>query len=284
METIVKGRHEEAHTLINGFLQRHFARHGIYREDLYKYLGADYVPGFPKTRNALLNILSDEQEGRCCYCMRQINDLGPGEKTIEHVIVNHPENQADYEQYLNHNSFLDDAPIQSTADFVSRQNAAPQNPPTSYPHSVAYENLLMSCAGHIDLSSRSSLTCNNKRCHRFIMPLPLMANTGNDVKYRKDGSVYWVYETQTENTTVNILGLNHIILRTIRRIWHKISEAGQNADSCDRKKITLEALDDAIADGEDDAVLKWLFLFASNDNYWNMLKQFSYFNNLDRFE
>ena len=112
----------------------------------------------------------------------------------------------------------------------------------------------------------------------------MMANTGNDVKYRKDGSVYWVYETQTENTTVNILGLNHIILRTIRRIWYKISEAGQNADSCDRKKITLEALDDAIADGEDDAVLKWLFLFASNDDYWNMLKQFSYFNNLNRFE
>ena len=67
MEQIVKTRHEEAHALIDGFLQRHKDKHrGTYQENLYYWLGADFVFGRPKTRAALATILLDEQEGRCC--------------------------------------------------------------------------------------------------------------------------------------------------------------------------------------------------------------------------
>lgn len=98
MEYIVKTKHDEAHALIDGFLQRHKDRHGgAYQGDLYEYLGADFVFGQPKTRAALVGILLNEQSGRCCYCMRRIDRLAPEERTIEHVIVNHPTDNNDYD-------------------------------------------------------------------------------------------------------------------------------------------------------------------------------------------
>lgn len=57
MEAIVKSRHREAHTLIDGFLQRHLDRHGAYTGDLYKYLCTDFAREQIKTRQALVDIL-----------------------------------------------------------------------------------------------------------------------------------------------------------------------------------------------------------------------------------
>lgn len=99
---------------------------------MYEYLGADFVFGQPKTRAALIGILLNEQRGRCCYCMRRIDRLASDERTIEHVIVNHPKDSDDYNQYLGKNSQLDTADIISSADFLARQM-----PPPPYPHSVA---------------------------------------------------------------------------------------------------------------------------------------------------
>ena len=162
METIVKNKHAEAHALIDGFLQRHKDRHGIYLNDLYKYLGADFVYGQTKTRKALVGILLEEQHGRCCYCMRRIEGLPSEEMSIEHVIVNHPIDANDYNQYLGRNSQLDSSDIISSSDFIARQV-----PPPPYPHAVAYENMLMSCAGHCHIGLKTSFTCNNHRGHRF---------------------------------------------------------------------------------------------------------------------
>ena len=87
METIVKKKHDEAHSLIDGFLQRHLEKHGgKYVQDLYDYLSADWVPGQVKTKKALQNILLEEQNGRCCYCMKRIEGLRPEQMSIEHMM------------------------------------------------------------------------------------------------------------------------------------------------------------------------------------------------------
>ena len=279
METIVKNKHAEAHALIDGFLQRHKDRHGIYLNDLYKYLGADFVYGQTKTRKALVGILLEEQHGRCCYCMRRIEGLPPEEMSIEHVIVNHPIDANDYNQYLGRNSQLDSSDIISSSDFIARQV-----PPPPYPHSVAYENMLMSCAGHCHIGLKTSFTCNNHRGHRFIDPLPLMANINREVKYQKNGFVYWINETNTANPTVEVLGLNYEVLKLIRRIWYKLSSKGLKVDDCDRQKLIYEVLGDLLDENEDDAVIQTLFLFANNVWYWKLLQQFDYFNDSSKFE
>lgn len=279
MEYIVKTRHDEAHSLIDGFLQRHKDKHnGLYQGDLYYCLGADFVFGQPKTRAALVNILLAEQGGRCCYCMRRISELDPRERTIEHVIVNHPKNEDDYNQYLGKSSQLDAADMISSADFLTRQI-----PPPPYPHSVAYENMLMSCAGHCHLGIGTSFTCNCCREHKFIYPLPLMANVANEVKYQENGFVYWMNETDTENPTIECLGLNYDVLKLIRRMWYKLSSMGLDVDKCDRQQLAYEVLGDMLDEGANDAYIQTLFLFAHNDWYWSLLHQFDYFNNVSKF-
>lgn len=279
MEHIIKARHEEAHALIDGFLQRHREKKGTYQDDLYYWLGADFVFGLPKTRAALVDILLDEQQGRCCYCMRRIIELPPEERTIEHVIVNHPKDEDDYNQYLGKNSQLDTADMISTANFIVKQT-----PPPPYPHSVAYENMLISCAGHCHLGIGTSFTCNKHREHKFVYPLPLMPIVTEEVKYQKNGFVYWTKETDTENPTIELLGLNYDVLKLIRRIWYKLSSMELDASSCDRQQLAYEVLGDMLDEGIDDTNVQILFLFANNDWYWNLLCQFDYFNDVSKFE
>lgn len=279
MEQIVKTRHAEAHMLINGFLERHRERHGLYEGDLYEYLGADFVLGQRKTSNALREILMDEQGGRCCYCMRRIGDLAPEDRSIEHVIVNHPKDEDDYNQYLGKCPQLDAAAMISSADFLVRQTLPPP-----YPHSVAYENLLMSCAGRCHLGLRTSFTCNNYRGHKFVHPLPLMADVAAEVRYRKNGFVYWVNETDTESPTVELLGLNYNILMLIRRIWFKLSYKGLDAANCNRQLVLYDVLGDMMDEDASDAIIQMLFLFADNEWYWGLLCQYDYFNDLKKFE
>lgn len=279
MEQIVKNRHNEAHALIDGFLERHIGMHGLYEGDLYEYLGADRIPGQVKTIQALRKILLEEQGGRCCYCMRRIGDLAPEERTIEHVIVNHPKDEDDYNQYLGICPQLDVAEMISSDDFMERQS-----PPPPYPHSVAYENLLMSCAGRCHLGVGTSFSCNNFRGHKFVYPLPLMNDVTAEVKYRKDGFVYWVNETDTENPTVEILGLNYDILKLIRRIWYKLSNKGLDVANCNRHILLYDVMGDMMDEGASDAIIQMLFLFANNEWYWELFCQFDYFNDLTKFE
>lgn len=284
METIVKREHTKAHDLINRFLERHRERHaGLYEGDLYKCLNADFVSEHTKTktRDALIAILAEEQQGRCCYCMRKINGLLPGDRSIEHVIVNHPTDDNDYNQYLGHGTSLDTSAITSSSSFIEKQT-----PPPPYPHSVAYENMLLSCMGHCHVGLGTSSTCNNYRGHKFVKPLPLMPNINNEIKYRKDGFIYWTRENDDTNPAVEILGLNNEVLKLIRRIWYKLSSTGQNAATCNRQQIVYEILGEVLDEGETNvsAFLQLLFLFANNSWYWDLLQQFDYFNDSSKFE
>lgn len=274
MEYIEKKRHEDAHALIEGFLKRHHDVYKAYQKDLYEYFRDENVEGVA-TRRALIEILVDEQNYRCCYCMRRVNTG----HTIEHVIVNHPRDEEDYNRYLGNESQLDDADIMLSYSFVERQL-----PPPPYPHSVAYENMLMSCDGHCCIGNRTSFTCNNYRGNRFVYPLPLMKNITNEVRYRKDGFVYWTNETDTKHPTIESLGLNYNLLKLIRRLWCKIATMGLDAANCNRQSLIYEVLGDMVGEGASDESMQSLFLFIENDGYWDLFIQFDYFNDVTKFE
>lgn len=280
MEAIIKTKHKEAHALIDGFLQRHLIKHnGVYEGDLYKYFCADFADEQIKTRQVLVNILLKEQGGRCCYCMRRIEVLPAEDKSIEHIIVNHHIDANDYNQYLGHNSQLDSSYIIPSTDFIAKQT-----PPPPYPHSIAYENMLISCAGRCHLGLRTPFTCNNHRGHKFIKPLPLMVNIRDEVKYKKNGFVYWSKETDTTNPTIEVLGLNYDVLKLIRRLWYKLSSMGLNAVNCNIQELAYNVLGDMLDEGENEASIQLLFLFTNNKWYWELLLQFDYFNDSSKFE
>lgn len=110
-----------------------------------------------------------------------------------------------------------------------------------------------------------------------------MANVGNEVRYQKNGFVYWINETDTENPTIECLGLNHDVLKLIRRMWYKLSSMGLDAVNCDRQQLIYEVLGDMLDEGVSDAYFQTLFLFAKNDWYWSLLFQFDYFNDVSKF-
>lgn len=279
MEFIDKKHHASAHALVLGFLQKNKNLHnGQYTDDLYNNLCADWCAPRVKTKKALTAILMQEQNNRCCYCMRDIAVLPPEERSIEHVIVNNPINGNDYNQYLGHGSTLDQADIINASDFLQTQT-----PPPPYPHSVAYENMLMSCAGRVHAGIRTSFTCNGKRAHTFLPPMPLMPTIHSEIKYRRDGFVYWTKDSRTESPFVEVVGLNEMVLQIIRRLWYKLASRNEDSTTCDRQSIIYEVLGDMLDEGKDDAALQLLFVFAKNSWYWHLLSQFNYFNDVNKF-
>ncbi|MCF0199096.1 MAG: hypothetical protein HUK02_07200 [Bacteroidaceae bacterium] len=275
MKTIVKRQHAAAHALIDGFLSGNKERHGgAYAGDLYERLSADWTSRHTKTLRELKDILLDEQQGLCCYCMRDLSSLPDGEKTVEHVIVNHPDSEEEYKRYLGHGSQLDEADMISAAEFLDKQL-----PPPPYPHSVAYENLLISCNGRCHIGVNAAFTCNNKRVHTFVCPLPLMPDVEREMVYSSNGFVTWARETNTDpdRMATEVLGLNHDVLRMIRRLWCKMSNMGTDVDDRDHEAIILETLADLLTEGADDATLQLLFMFRGDSWYWTLLKQFHYF-------
>ena len=63
-----------------------------------------------------------------------------------------------------------------------------------------------------------------------------------------------------------------------------VSSEGINVDNCNRQHLVYEVLSDILDEGADDAYAQTLFLFESNDWYWNLLQQFDYFNNTSKFK
>lgn len=279
MKHIIKKQTVQAHELLDGFLERNKSRHnGVYTDDLFANLGADYCPPASKTKKKLADIILAEQEGRCCYCMRNIAELDSQERNLEHAIVNHPVNLDEYNLYLDKGSSLDSAPIEPSSTFLIKQA-----PPPPYPHSIAYENLLVLCAGHLHVASATPLSCNCKRVHHYVAPLQLMKDIEQEIIYLHNGLMVWINETNTNTPSIEVLGLNNQVLKIIRRLWYNLSRDHLNPQNCNKDEVIYNVLSEMLDDNESDSAIQTLFLFQTNSWYWDLLRQFDYFNDVNRF-
>jgi len=282
-----------AHPLIDGFLSR--VNNGAWPTDLYDAMGSDvgYVTGTPqKTKAALLLQLLTESHGRCCYCMRTINE---DETTLEHVIPNKTSDSKEFNRYLNYEtSYCKDSVI-FVGDFLAQD--AKTWPP--YPHTIAYENLIPSCNGKMAKEnksddphardSRQSVCCNNYRGSKFVIPFVFIEQIKEQIEYKKNGIVVWNmanYVTDTAkkeecaDSIIN-LGLNDSCLQAIRRLWFLLSRDGKDHECSlrDRERyVIFAAEDEQLSQGVRDCL--WKF---TEDNYWNLLKDYSYFNDQSLF-
>ena len=155
MECIDKHFQESAgETIISDFLSNLYHTAGTYDVGfgLYDVLRNRYPMHFHDLRN----LLEKEQCGRCCYCMRR---LAKANHSVEHLIEKTFRSTDRWEDYMIPATVLGQKTCLER-DFVSA------NIPTGYlkfPHSVAYQNMVLSCKGWMPDATIEAKTCNLKR-------------------------------------------------------------------------------------------------------------------------
>lgn len=262
MEYIDKNKsREKAHKLIKEFLKECFDKQEDCSADLYSVLKGNF-------KNDLKNILLEDSNNHCCYCMRDLK--GP---TLEHVIPQKVKSQEDFSKYFEIESKLDKENIILETEFLNNPKDVPP-----FPHTVAYENLIPSCSGH--LASRGSKSCNNYRGDKFIQPLVFRQGIHNEIKYKINGFVEWTEEDLgTVFPTITSLGLNSLELKAIRRIWYYLSSKNLSCDESNKDEV-INGIITELDDG--DQMLEMLMNFKKTE-YWKLLSQYTYFNNVELF-
>jgi hypothetical protein len=278
MEYIDKRNGEVPHQLLDEFLRVTKKSDGTYPDDLYDTLGNTLHTQSSHTyRQDLTQYILAENNDRCCYCMRQLKPNKVSNRypvTLEHVITRECVSAQDYKKYFQMPSDLakEDRMIWAN-QFRSRHN--PPFPP--YPHTVAYENLIPSCEGR--LANRSIECCNLKRGNHFLQPLNFRPAIHEEVVYHTDGSMEWTEDPELIIPTVVILGLDCLTLRAIRSIWYYLASHQLALETADRSEVLYSI----ILETEDHELTEMLMNFEK-DTYWNLLADYSYFNDVNVFD
>lgn len=291
-----KGR-DRARTLLKRFLDRCLEM-DPYPADLYEAMKSDVEldtnlnPNQKKTYNLLLEWILEESrlpgdglnndEGYCCYCMRKIKATET-HSTLEHVIPKSITDTTEYKKYLSSvKSELekDERIMTLKTTFIDKyhSNALP------CPHNAAYENLVASCDGSLPKGSHNHRCCNGPRGDKFIPPLMFMSNIHSEIKYKKSGVVVWsdnpdVDKRNRARVINEVLCLNDDILRMIRLIWYYLSEQGLDCNLKEKERLrVIDTLRPKLPTIDRDIIQNFW-----QDNYWNLLDEYRYFNDVNKF-
>lgn len=248
---------------------------GRYPSDLYENFRNTINSKSGNTYGEDMNhILVSEQQGRCCYCMRT---LTPGHYDREHIVVRSANSSEEKAPYFANPSNFSENDIILECEFLD----TPQQVPP-FPHTVAYENLWISCRGECYPGIKSQVTCNHARGNTFVEPLAYRPNIRNEIIYCTNGFVLWTHDRMSCNNhgTIQALKLNEPVLQLYRRIWYYLASNNLNVDTCDQKSVVNEIAKD-LTNQQD--MLKLLYSFNKNPGYWNILKEFDWFNNVNVF-
>ncbi len=232
MKFVDKNHEAEANAIITPYL--HYALNQPWygndlkfgRESLYERMRG-YPPNSPneaKCRSVLLDrVLLPEQNNRCCYCMRRIDDHSD-DASIEHIIPKSVDTYRGMMHYFNqHLPNLNSRKICLTDTFVASRVAIDANSP--FPHLVAYHNFAAACR-----------KCNSSRGHEEIEVLFLHPNIHNEIEYNNHtGEAFWALDPVYSPTarpedipTLETLKLNRPLYKAIRATWFQAKREGIN--------------------------------------------------------
>lgn len=286
----------QAYSLLDAFLTRCYNDGFSLNDDLYSKMASDRDPDVPDaatTYNILRKQLLQENNCRCCYCMRNIKDVNT---TLEHIIPNRISNQVRYDEYQKFYSRADWQKMIFSKSFL----ANPRWPFRAFPHTIAYENLIPSCNGKFaknisgDIHAhddRVSKCCNNKRGDEFVIPFVLNQQMVNEFEYKRNGYLIWPVVDKTisgkarkellleHKRTIEILNLNCLELVTIRRIWFFLATNQTDCATVNRDYVILELTKDENLTLDELNMLQNFWY----DNYWCLLEEYRYFNNINKF-
>lgn len=250
----------KAHNMIDDFLGRYKYQAG--QSNLYGVFTSDSV--FWDFRQSLM----DDCNNRCCYCMRNIRAT-----TLEHVILRSTTDQEKYDKYFTIESDLerDDMKMETSIKEIT--------PHSPYPHTIAYENLIPSCFGHLE--SKDSKCCNLYRGEKFVHPLTFRKDIHDEIIYYHDGGIEWTAEPGDDPDdvlTLSKLGLDCLELTIIRRIWYYLVSHNETPSTVDKDNMIYELIDLINDNNEEEMIMQF-----KKPNYWRLISEYDYFANQNLF-
>lgn len=247
----------------------------------FHYQNVNYEGTFGSTgsKAAMLQLALDNQENFCCYCMRDLH-LQNQDANMEHIIPQSCD-QAKFNYYMGLNvTPLTTDSVVRTGDFTGMTNV--NVPPR--PHTVTFENLVVSCDGTFPDKKGSSQCCNHKRGQEDIYPLFYVATVSDEISYTEDGSMQpnaRCTHQEEYRATIGKARLNCTNLRDIRRLWHLFeNETQQVLVSClgdrdlrDRTLKTVLFKQTDLVKQDSDILIKFM-----KDEYWKTFLLYHWFH------
>ena len=231
----------------------------------------------------MASVLLVNQKNYCCYCMRRLT--GDGDTTLEHIIPQ--SSNTDRIKYYQRDEVLElKNQIVLSSDFSHLINPSLEK----LPHTVAYDNLVVSCHGELpkrkntdDIVIHDGQCCNNARGNEDIYPIYLL-NIPTLIVYHKSGLALEGNEEQwNEDVRKVILNakLNYESLRDIRQLWfvlkgnsiEEIKRLGDNKDT--RRDLIQDAL--YLTSLEQKEIDNLLTKFQKEE-YWNTFLLYDWFH------
>ena len=240
-----------------------------------RYMNIDYSGSFTNNgyRGRMLELAMTTQKKYCCYCLRKIGNSKLA--TLEHII---PQNAPSTSGYNNYRE-LSKGEIALTKDFSSAHNQ--ERPP--YPHTIAWNNLVVSCKGQFPLDNNvSSHCCNNARSSLYAPPVYYLQDIESRIAIMHDGSIHAkVGECHDEiNSTIVAAKLNCTALKEIRRLWYELRNIPYREivrcmyDRNQRMKTLVYAFNDV---NDFHSIFKY-----QKDDYWKVFMKYHLFYRIFR--
>lgn len=265
---------QQGEQIVTEFLNCFHNRTKAYPNDMYKAFCSeiDDAHNHVQFRQRLINeVLIQEQDGLCCYCMRRLSECK--KMTIEHVMPNHAVDKTELDKYRTRATVLDGLP--HSEDFKSLSPIT--YPP--HPHSIAYQNLLLSCDGNLFNESPTPQCCNLKRKHTFLPPFVLYSNIIQTFIYTEDGMAEWQEDPEppeSKGNAMRILGLNKSILKMVRRIWFFCTDNNLNPQIEEKDFVVNTMMGYLNFPSMNEEDINMLLNFKK-DKYWKLLLEYDAF-------
>lgn len=237
-----------------------------------RYMNVDYSGSFTNRgyKNKLLELGMTLQNKFCCYCLREIGKKQSA--TLEHII---PQSSATADGYNRYNE-LSEHEIILTSDFVSAHNQS--CPP--YPHTVAWNNLVVSCNGCFPLDNNvSSHCCNNARSSDFAPPVYYLRDIESRIVFMQDGTMMAGNGDLHDDvqSTINAAKLNYSALKEIRRLWYLLrNHPYREIVKCSKdRNLRIQTLC-SISSMENLADIRFVYKYQK-DEYWEVFMKYHLF-------
>ena len=194
-------------------------------------------------RKRMTNVLLQNQNGYCCYCMRKIK-IGQREEysdkvvTREHIIPR-GFSHADVAKlaYYQQCPELSNSQVILTDDFEDTgHNQTDDLPP--YPHKIAYNNLVASCNGTFPYvrnrnENKPKICCNEYRHEEDAYPVYFIKGIEGMIDYLDNGDIHVKCGVSTDNQQKieDVIRNTHLAcdqLRDIRHLWFILSHVSKD--------------------------------------------------------
>lgn len=237
-------------------------------------------PQYRKGESGWEKLLLEEQEYRCCYCMRRLFPETQGTITIEHIIPRSIQSGVEFDYYLQQAPVLNE--YVAASDQFEIHSRDELNSILRMPHMIALTNLLVACNGKVGIHD-NGCCCNNSRGNDRVLPIMLREDVLRNVSYDCYGILYIA---DMDNTLDGIVcDLNDDTLKEIRSVWYHLSSSSVTEDEIIHyDKWQMIALMKEVYQVSDFTVIpeevrRFVgdITIDEDDHYFRLLKDYSWF-------